>query len=326
MKSFLLFGIIIFLVSCSSRKELSDEETNGDFFVVNLAQPENYLSQDSKEQLYTRATDIGSGLTSTLSFEHGDTIGIFTSNGSQIFFVPDIPVGTYISTVTLRAEGWMTKLSNIYALYLPYDFYNREYDSIPWNGKKIIEQSANNSKIHIGKYWILGSDTVVQNNTDGIFHTSLKMLGTEVRVRAVVSAQNYYVKMVLVAPTKAFSSQGYYDLFDRTHGQPYYSTDSTDHVMLTIASPNLSAVGKSVIGYFYFPEVNLDNTTLGCYIWDKDGNCYYGTAGTGIYGNWTRNSVNDILFGSMSLVTTPKLNLNPWEEEDTCSTCYPVAF
>ncbi|HAT61124.1 MAG TPA: hypothetical protein DCS83_01050 [Prevotella sp.] len=314
------------MISCTSHKDLSEDESSVDFCVVNIVQPKNNLLTDSDEEKGTRATDIGSNLISSMSFEHGDTIGIFTSNGSQIPFIPNIPVGTYVSLVTLRAEGWMTKLSNIYALYLPYNFYNRRYDNIPWNGKKVIEQSETNSKIHVGKYWILGSDTVVQNNTDGIFHTSLTMLGTEVRVRVVVPVQNYYVKMALVAPTKAFSSQGYYDLFDRAHGQPYYSTDSTDHVMLTITNPSLILAQKKFICFFYFPEVDLSNRTLGCYIWDKDGNCYYGDAQTGSSGDWKRNTVNDIYFPSMALVTTPKLNLNPWEEEDTCSTCYPVAF
>lgn len=326
MRNFILFIGLLFLLSCTSRKELLDEQSNVNILIVNFEQPQNNLPKDSDTQITTRATDTGSALSSVMSFEHGDTIGIFTENGSQIPFILDVPVGAYINTVTIKAEGWMTKMNDIYALYLPYDFYNRQYNHIPWYGKRIIEQSANNNKLHIGRYWVTGSDTVIQNTSDGIFRTSLKMLGTEVRVRTVVSAQNYYVKMVLVAPTKAFSSQGYYDLFDKAHGQPYYSTDSTDHVMLTIASPNLSAVGKNVIGYFYFPEVDLSNKILGCYIWDRDGNCYYGNAQTGSSGNWRRNSVNDILFSSMSLVTTPKLNLNPWEEEDTCSTCYPVAF
>lgn len=314
-----IFAFVIFLFSCSSEEITKDKVISIKELIVDMQQPCRNFVDD-----VTRATDAGVGTNFLFTFEHLDTIGIFSKGGAQIPFPLPLAKGTTATSVPLLAEGWMTKLDENYALYLPYNFYNHQYDSIPWDGRKIIEQASNTNKSHIGKYWLAASQTVKQDNIDGIFHTSVKMLGTELQVRVVTSTTGVYVRMMLVSPTKSFSTHGYYNLFDT--GQPYYSLGESDHVILKNLSPSSIKAGKQFIGYFYFPETDVSGLTLGCYIWDSNGNCYYGTTYVGI-GSWMRNSINDIRFPTMNLVTSPNISLNPWEKnENICPTCTPVAF
>lgn len=312
---------VLLLVSCSSDVITNNNLTSTNKIVVDIKQPTSKIIDDE-----TRAGDSGSGLNFLFTFEHGDTIGIFSQGGSQIPFPLPLASGTTATSVALLAEGWMTKLNDVYSLYLPYNFYNRQYNHVPWDGRKIIRQSANNTKDHIGKYWFAASDTVIQNNTDGVFHTTVNMLGTEVRCRFTTIAAGNYVRIMLVSPNKSFSTYGYYDLFDKAHGQPYYSLGESDHIILTISSPTLSTAGKQIAGFFYLPETNVSGLTLGCYTWDSAGNCYYGTVAV-TNGLWARNTINDLRIGTLSLVTSPTISLNPWEkDENICPTCTPVAF
>lgn len=320
-KEIYILLFVLSLISCSSDVANKDNNFTFNNLVVDIKQPISNFADDN-----TRAVDIGAGASFLINFEHGDTIGIFSQGGAQIPFPLPIASGTTAASVPLLAEGWMTKLSEVYSLYLPYNFYNRQYDHIFWDGRRIIRQEANNSKLHLGKYLLMASDTVIQNNTDGVFHTSLKLLGTELRCRFTTSAAGQYIRMMLVSPNKSFSTHGYYDLFDKANGQPHHSLGESDHIILTISTPSSSAVGKQVIGFMLLPETDVTNLTMGCYAWDSNGNCYYGSTyvTTGI---WRRGTANDISFTNMHLVTSPSISLNPWEKsENICPTCTPVAF
>lgn len=320
-KNIYILLFVLSLISCSSDVINKDDNITIKKLVIDIKQPVNNIVDD-----HTRAIDTGVGLALSLNFEHGDTVGIFSQGGSQIPFPLPVAIGTTAASVPLLAEGWMTKISEVYSLYFPYNFYNRQYDHVLWDGRAVIRQAANNSKLHIGKSLFMASDTVIQNNTDGVFHTSVKMFGTELRCRFTTSAAGQYIRIMLVSPNKSFSTYGYYDLFDKANGQPYHSLGESDHIILTISSPSLSAAGKQVIGYIYLPETDVSNLTLGCYAWDSNGNCYHGTSYVA-NGKWARNSANDISFTNMSLVTSPSISLNPWEKsENICPTCTPVAF
>ena len=153
------------------------------------------------------------------------------------------------------------------------------------------------------------------------------MIGCIIRIRAKVIANANYVRMMLATADKEFSTHGYYDLFDVDNGQPYTSLGQTDHVTLTMA-PSARNASQYLTGFFYFPDkLDLSGKVLGCYIWDENGNCYYGqNSMTSSNGVWARKSQKSINFDTFTLVTSPTVKMNPWDDEDLCPTCNPVAF
>lgn len=325
-KNILVLFIAVLAISCSNDGK-DDEYIKMQKFIVDLASVETDADNEDNEISVSRASDYGSGISANLKFEYLDTVGIFTKDGAQIPFPLPILPGSPQASVAVSAQGWMTKYDESYVLYLPYNFYNRDSRKIPWDGRVTFQQSTNNNKLHVGKYWMCVSDTMVQRSTDGQFKKTLHMVGCIIRIRAKVIANANYIRMMLVTPGNTFfSTHGYYDFFDMPT-QPYTSLGQTDHVALNMA-PSARNASQYLTGFFYFPDaINMQNQTLGCYIWDENGNCYYGqTVVTGTNGLWNRNSERSINIDSFTLVTSPTVKMNPWDDEDLCPTCNPVAF
>lgn len=299
----------------------------------------------------TRSTALGTGSVFQIGFEHGDTVGIFPSEDYQIPFVLPIPVGTTATSSSIIANAWATKKGALYSVYLPWSFTNRYYNKIPWDYRHVQHQTSNNTRDHLGKYWLLASDTVsatVDNFGIAQFKASLACMGAILRIQCAVPAAADYRRIMFVAQSPVFSTYGYYDLFDITTTkedilhvynsdplisvpymhQPFHASGYTDHVTLDIGSASLLS-GKTLTAYIAIPETDLRNQTVTLYLWDSNGNLYYGTklVPNAQQGLFNRNSIRNIAFTNMQPTTTLNVSLNPWEkDENICPTCTPVAF
>ena len=132
-KSIILLFIATFVISCSNDGK-TDDYVRINKIVIDFCPP-LYVDEPEVDAPSSRATDYGSGISSDFRFEYLDTVGIFTKDGSQIPFALPVPMGGTLTSVALLAQGWMTKLGEIYALYLPYNFYNRDSRKLPWDGR-----------------------------------------------------------------------------------------------------------------------------------------------------------------------------------------------
>jgi hypothetical protein len=61
----------------------------------------------------------------------GDTIGIFSSKGSQVAFPLASSSGT--NTAIFDGKGWGMKLGETYQAYFPYSYYNRDLGGIEYD-------------------------------------------------------------------------------------------------------------------------------------------------------------------------------------------------
>lgn len=287
----------------------------------------------------TRSVAVGSNLTISYGFENGDTVGIFPEKDYQIPFALPVPKGTVQTSSSILAQGWMTKKSVLYSVYLPWKFENRNYNHIPWDYRIIQVQDGNDNTKRLGTYWFLASDTLTSG--DASFGAKLINMGAIIRVQVVAPVTGTFVRMILASPDKSFATYGYYDLFDvlspkeDINGakitsnpylhQPFHALGYSDHVTLDFKNVTMNAGGK-LRGWFVIPETDVRNKLLTVYLWDSNGNCYTAQV-TSSTANWTRNTINATGFPSLSLTTTPFTNLNPWESnENICPTCTPVAF
>jgi len=335
--------------SCTKQNELDYISKN---MRIHFETVEPSFESDTPEEgILSRTTDIGGSSSAQIGFEEGDTVGIFPKGGFQIPFKLPV-VGAPVPSVDIIAEGWDTKASTLYAVYSPFDFYNKDAEKIPWSYKGPQQQYGNDTKDHLGKYWFLASDTVsatVDNAGNTLFAASIIMMGAVIRCQTKVPVACTIVRMILVAPDDAFPTDGYYDLFDTTAPkedvlhkfssspiisipylhQPFKTNGYTDHLTLDFPGGIALAANERIRGWFVSPEADLTSKTVELYLYDSNGNCYVASrAGlSASLGNVSRNSVKAIAFSNAVQTTSPFNNLNPWEvEEPICPTCTPVAF
>lgn len=311
---------------------------------------------DSLNSSKTRSAPTGTGTAFSVGFQNGDTVGIFPDQDYQIPFALPVANGTTVSSSVIVANAWATKENALYAVYLPWSFSNRFYNKIPWDYRHVQHQTTNDTRDHIGKYWFLASDTV-SSTIDAIsgkarFNASLICMGAIVRVQCIVPvAADYRREMLVAQKPNAFATYGYYDLFDVSAPkedilhlysadpaisypymhQPFHPLGYTDHVTLELASaprnPSVSST-KVLTTYMAIPEADLRNQLMTLYLWDSNGNLYYGTLQlSATQGYLCRNIIRNFAFTNMVPTSTLNVSLNPWEKsEDLCPTCTPVAF
>lgn len=350
---FVFVGVVIMLGSCSQENTAfpidGDVKTFLNIQSVPLQSSENV--QDSSDvndnKAISRSIAIGKGNSYQIGFVNGDAFGVFPQGGHQVDFPFTIPDGQVVTNSSIVATGWRTKGGVKYVAYEPFDYENRDASHINWDFRKIQQQSGNNTRDHLGKYWFLASDTIsptIDPKGNSIFNALVYDMGAVLRFQCYVPVKADYVRAMFVAPDAVFATHGYYDLFDteapkvdlgKTKSinipnpmkhQPFHAEGYTDHVTVDIQSAPLDANGI-LSGYIAVPEVDLRGKTVTLYIWDADGNLYVGNkALTSTQGYLSRGAITNVLFKSMSPATTLNVKINDWEKSELCDDCKPVAF
>lgn len=350
MKSYIyIIAALLFWVSCSDHV---DSLSPNRYTKINIftTPSELMFSQDvdaydlseSDESLNSRSKATGLNLSVNYCFTDEDTVGIFPENDYQIPFKLPIPAGTVATTSVILAEGWATKKDVLYAVYLPWKFENRYYNKVPWDYRKVQIQDGNDTKDSLSNYWFLASDTLTSSNSS--FGARLIHMGAIIRCQVTVPVAATFVRLILASSANSFATHGYYDLFDTTAPkedvsvsgviqkitsnpylhQPFIAEGYTDHVTMDLKNVTMASGGK-LRAWFVLPETDVAGQTLSVYLYDSAGNCYTASK-LFTTGNYSRNTVTGIGFSGLVLTSTPFTNLNPWEEEDLCPTCNPVAF
>lgn len=319
-----LFGMVLtacFFVACSSLNEESGYSLVDQIILDVL--PMKYDAAYDGDSIVTRATVTGTGINLGFAFEHGDTIGIFPDMGYQIPFVLPLEEGETASSVIIEAQGWMTKDGVVYSSYLPYDFYNRYYNKIPWDFSVPQVQSSNNKRDHLGARMFMACDTTRADS--GKFHASLQHMACILRIQCVSPATADYRKIVLTVNDNVFATKGTFDIFDvhkdgngkhTAESQPFHADEYTNFVYVLLKSGTRNS-GQTLTGYLVVPPTDMRGKTITAYIWTSEGVCYTGSVtadNTDTY-NWTRGTIKNIAFTSFSLTTTPTAYVTPYDSE-----------
>lgn len=349
-RNLLFFSVIILLLeACSTDGQGTG--TMGDVSTIIHVSSVPSLSDEDIESNLSRSVATGSGTSYQVGFQKGDTVGLFPQGGHQIDFSLPIPEGVTQYASDIIAKGWRTKSDVKYVAYGPFDYENRDASHINWDFRRIQQQSGNNTRDHLGKYWFLASDTIsptVDETGTSKFGAVLYNMGAIIRFMCLVPKKADYIRAMFVAPKAVFATHGYYDLFDTTEPkvdfskvkysaipipmkhQPFHAEEYTDHVTVDIQSASCDPNDKSkrvLQGYIEVPEVDLRGMTVTLYIWDADGNLYSGqTTLKTTQGYLSRTAIASFSFASMSPATTLNVKLNDWEKSELCDDCKPVAF
>ena len=128
MKKYFYISIFLMLSICQSCTKQNDLMTVGKSMRIHFETVAPTFESDTPEDyILSRTTDISGAGTSSVQvgFENGDTVGIFPDGGFQIPFKLPV-VGAPVPSVNIVADGWDTKAPTLYAVYSPFDFYNKD--------------------------------------------------------------------------------------------------------------------------------------------------------------------------------------------------------
>ncbi len=320
---------ICLVVSCSTNVDEWTGYSRVDHIIVSRlpldsSKLEPSIDEQNNDSLVTtRATTTGTGQNIGILFEHTDTLGIFPDGGYQIPFVLPLKEGETASGVLIEAQGWMTKDGIMYSTYLPFNFYNRNYNRIPWDYGKPQIQSVNTNHEHLGEHIFEATDTTRADN--GTFHASLRNMACILRFQCYAPTNADYRKVVLAIDYNGFPQKGYFDLFDvhknangkhTPESQPFIAENNTNFVYVLIKSAPLAT--KNVLtAYLVVPPIDLRGKTITAYVWDSNGNCYSQTMtlDNSDSRNWERGTVRGIAFTGLALTTTPSAYVTPYDSE-----------
>ena len=273
MKTRLLFiaAIIVVVVSFHSCEK--------EHFVDKLEEVDSAESPDLVKHL-SFSVDIfenEEGLEATKStydangyfyFAATDTVGIFPSKGSQVYFdIEGEDVGK--QTVHFDGGGWALKESYSYWSYMPLvgEFY-LEKTHIPVQYQDLT-QTENSGLNHISPVDFLYTDECAV--TDGALSFTYHHLNCILRPRIKLLAGSYS-KIVIEAESNVFITKGYYDL---TADSPVIiGTEFTDHLTLNLENADY-AVETAFVGNIMTAPVDISNIPLKVIVYSGDNPVYY---------------------------------------------------
>lgn len=270
-KALLLFAsaAIVAALFCSCEQEryveepiVVDSSSEGDVKSFSFSVDDLKAEEGMTE---TRSTYDASGY---FYFAAEDTVGVFPSNGSQVFFeITGESVGK--KTVQFDGGGWAFKTDCSYWSYYPLvgDFYLKK-DHIPVEYFDLT-QEGNESLNHISPIDFIYTDQCTAQN--GSLAFQYHRLNCILRPRVTLPAGTYS-KIVIQAESDVFVSKGYYDL--SSDAPSIIGTDFTDHLTLNLKNASFSGETAFVANLMTAP-VDISNVPLKVIIYSGDTPVFY---------------------------------------------------
>ena len=251
-------GIFCLVLSCSKNDSVSDIPDNP------VEQPDqnkpdavktvsfNVPAFKDTDEVFTK-TQIGEDGTS-FSWSANDTVGIYPSSGSQVYFTMDEGEGA--SSAQFDGGGWEFKQSAVYYSYYPFigDIYlRRDYIPVSYSGQK---QTGITGTSHIGPFDFMCTDATTASS--GSLSFNYHHLGALLYVNATLPAGTY-TKLAITAPSNAFVSKGYYNLV--SSNPSIISTENSNQFVIDLENITLTEQTQFMV-YMMIAPTNLNGVEI----------------------------------------------------------------
>jgi hypothetical protein len=170
--------------------------------------PYTVLDEDGQAPM-TRTSIVEDNNSLSFFWAEGDTVGIYPTTGSQVYF--ELAAGVGASNAVFDGGGWDFKSSTFYYSYYPFvgDIYlDRHHIPVSYLGQKQVGTGTSFS--HLGPFDFMYTGGVESSNTGSISFTYYH-LSAAIRLRLVLPAGTY-TKLAITSPDEDFTLEGYYDL------------------------------------------------------------------------------------------------------------------
>lgn len=259
MKKNVLFLSVIastaFLAACSSDDLVDDTNSpiigqEVEHITVTLPDME-IVSFDDAE---TRAEFTYKAETDAFSFawSSGDILGVFPNKGAQVDFpIDEAYVGT--SSAEFDGGGWALKTGYTYAVYYPYDYYNRDKTALPMNYIGQTQKKANDYS-HLNNFNYFASDEAITATGPSLdFHVGY--MGTIIYMPFTMPVDAVLTEIRLVSSDTYFITQANLDISGPT--PTFKPTMESESVSLKL---NNIAVTSGIESNFYMWVLPRDFT------------------------------------------------------------------
>lgn len=258
---FPLLASLSFVCACTSELEVNDID-------LSKAEKITFTATDFKYPGATRTTLEDTEEAVRFTWAENDTVGIFPSEGAQVYFPMVSGAGT--QTATFTGGGWALKPASTYAAYYPF-ISNYHLDQkallVSYLGQC---QENNGSTAHLGRYDYMGA--VASAPSEGSVNFDFKHLGSLVRIDITMPYAGKLRSLTLVAPGKQFVTEGTIDLT----APEIRITPKTTATDLTVSLTDVSVDEESLTAtvYFMMAPADFSGKTLTARVVDAAGVTY----------------------------------------------------
>ncbi len=258
---FPLLASLSFFGSCTSEIEVYDID-------LSKAEKITFTATDFKYTGATRTTLEDTEEAVRFTWADNDTVGIFPSEGAQVYFPMVSGAGT--QTATFTGGGWALKPASTYAAYYPF-ISNYHLDQQALEVSYLGQcQEGNASTAHLGRYDYMGA--VASAPAEGSVNFDFKHLGSLVRIDITMPHACNLRSLTLVAPGKLFVTEGTIDLTAAEICITPKTTANNLPVSLTDVAVDEENLTATV--YFMMAPANLSGKTLTARVTDAAGVTY----------------------------------------------------
>ncbi len=258
---FPLLALLSFVCACTSELEVNDID-------LSKAEKITFTATDFKYPGATRTTLEDTEEAVRFTWAENDTVGIFPSEGAQVYFPMVSGAGT--QTATFTGGGWALKPASTYAAYYPF-ISNYHLDQkallVSYLGQC---QESNGSTAHLGRYDYMGA--VASAPSEGSVNFDFKHLGSLVRIDITMPYAGKLRSLTLVAPGKQFVTEGTIDLT----APEIRITPKTTATDLTVSLTDVSVDEENLTAtvYFMMAPADFSGKTLTARVVDAAGVTY----------------------------------------------------
>lgn len=211
------------------------------------------IEDSEMETTRTSFTENNGGI--TYYWSSRDTVGIYPTSGSQVFFAIEGVGGE--SKADFDGGGWAFKSASKYYSYYPFIgniYLDRHKIPVSYEGQKQIGLS---SKDHVGAYDFMY--TPACSSDGGKLNFKYEHLGCIIQCRLILDAGNY-TKLAITAPTEAFVKSGYFDL--QSDSPSVIGKTYTNQLLVDLENISIAESSTQVDVYLMSAPVNLKDTEI----------------------------------------------------------------
>lgn len=293
---YLSLAFASFMTSCSSNDVINEAYEANEVRKIWVS-AKNIATDDSE----TSRTAID--WTNGFSWNAGDSIGIFPTQGAQLpFAITESGAGT--SKAAISGGSWGLKLTTQYAAYYPFDkqnyFSDRNSILFDYTGQV---QTGFDETAHLGKYDLMAAKNAVAQND--ILNFEFSHIGCFLKIHATIPAAGTYSSLSLEADEPAFSSVINLDLT----GTDIEITpvEKVSSIKLRLKEFTTTSDNQTVLFCMACAPFDLAGETVTLKLFSANGYTYTGTVTPSKA--YTSSTAYNMRFGTLTKSSTPSVGI-----------------
>lgn len=251
LSAIMICSLSAVIMSCTDKNELLPiEESTDEYLSVIMTLPSVVFEDDNETKM---AGQVADGQMKYIWTET-DTVGIFPTSGSQIYF--SMASGAGETSATFDGGGWALKKGFEYYSYYPFvPSYYIEKEAIPFSYLGQVQNGNGVSTYaHLGKYCYMAAKGEADENT-GSLYFEYKRIGVLYRFTIPVIAGEYK-SLTLSIEDSHIAQSGTYKAI--TIDQAIYNPVYTNEITLSFENMTFENSG-TLIAYMMLPPFNVLN-------------------------------------------------------------------